>query len=61
MNTADYCAEGRELYAEYKAWLIYGESDWGMIMLQVARARNDAYRRFKEHVNGCPICSRKDE
>jgi len=59
MNTADLCAEGRELYAEYMA-LKY--SGWGgSKLVRVQRAEMDAYRRFKEHVDGCPICSRKDD
>jgi len=62
MNTADLCAEGRELYAEYMAWINYREECFGnSTLMQIQRREHDAYRRFKEHVDGCPICSRKDE
>jgi len=64
MNTADLCAEGRELYAEYINWMTYTGRTWlagTYKLIQVQRAEMDAYRRFKEHVDGCPICSRKDD
>jgi len=59
MNTADLCAEGRELYAEYMAlkFCTIGVN----LLLRRQRAEMDAYRRYQEHVRGCPICSRKDD
>ena len=51
MNTADYCPEARELYAEY---LALKERSWGLV--QVERAVRDALRRWQEHIRDCKAC-----
>jgi len=59
MNTADLCAEGRELYAEYMALKF---STIGVnLLLRRQRAEMDAYRRYQEHVRTCDQCKKGGE
>jgi len=62
MNTADYCAEGRELYETFMHWKYYHWKDWGVPGdIRLERAERDAYRRFKEHVDKCDQCKKGGE
>lgn len=58
MNTADYCPEGREKYAEFMKWKDYAtRNPW----ISVERVEKEAYRLFREHVDKCDICKRGGE
>lgn len=55
MNTADYCAEGRELYEEFLAWKDYHDTG-GSQLVRTELVTRDAYRRFRAHVDKCKQC-----
>ena len=62
MNTADYCARARELYAEYLA--LKGTSHGSIQvadgqLIQVERAVREAHRRWQEHIKDCYECKGK--
>ena len=54
MNTADYCAEGREKYKVYMTWK--NCQAWESALIRTETATRDAYRKYREHVDDCAIC-----
>jgi len=59
VNTADLCAEGRELYAVWIAWVNYDGSSWGgSRVVHTERAKAEAYQKYKQHLEECEICMR---
>jgi len=62
MNTADYCAEGRELYEKFLWWKYYCLMPYGISSdIRLERAEMDAYRRYQEHVRTCDLCKKGGE
>jgi hypothetical protein len=54
MNTADYCPEGRELYAEYERCMRTFR-EFARIHMQFMMTR--AYQAYRQHVdNECDVC-----
>ena len=57
MNTADYCPRGRELYAEWMAWLNASYRCVGNLLIN---PRLSTYRAYRQHVdNECDMCAER--
>ena len=52
MNLADLCPEGREKYAEWKAWNERWANEWATGKYHTIRA----WRAYQEHKRTCEFC-----
>lgn len=57
MNTAELCPRARELYAIWKAW---HERAFATYLMQYDKQRIRAWQQYREHVDSCDMCNRKD-
>ena len=59
MNTADYCAEGRELYEQWMGWSETSENY--MYFVRYDLAVQHAYQAYRQHVDvECDICKQAE-
>ena len=62
MNTADLCPRGLELYTEWTFWKTYRDQTWGgSHMVRTERAEQEAYRKYREHLEDCQLCRKDSE
>ena len=53
MNLADLCPEGREKYAEWKAW---NETMNNAPYIHVINQTKRAWQAYQEHIRECEFC-----